>query len=191
MIKLPIKTGLILFTHNRANIRKPLSLVSTIIHFFQTKKIFNPKHLPTHTAQTIVIDDRLFVIDSDYDGIEPEIFEKWVENREWLQVFDPNALTEVSEKIYINKALDKSGSRYGFEDIGSWLYYKITGKFKGETNDALADDNMICVVFSQYLYSLPEWWKGSPLSLYEDRFDLFKQGNDVHSGPITDYLKVN
>jgi len=52
-------------------------LLSGVINFFQTGEIKNPKHNPTHTAQTLVLDGQLYVIDSDYDGIEPESWEEW------------------------------------------------------------------------------------------------------------------
>lgn len=169
MILIANKTGLILFTHNNFKLTRPLTLVSGIIHFFQTGRLKNGAHLPTHTAQTIVINDILYVIDSDYDGVKPQLFEDWKKGRAWLHVFDPNILTEVTGIIYVNKALDKSGSRYGFEDIGSWLKYQVNGKFKGESNPEKADDTMICSYFTAYLYNYAEWWKRSPLNLWQNK----------------------
>ena len=76
-----MKTGLILFTHNKFKVSRPLSALSGIINFLQTGRLKNKNHLPTHTAVTVVIHDTLYVVDSDNDGLDIEAFDRWKEGR--------------------------------------------------------------------------------------------------------------
>jgi hypothetical protein len=180
-MQIPKKTGLILFTFNRAKVSKPLSLISTVIRWFE-KGLFAKGKVYTHTAQTIVLNGKLYVIDSDWDGVEPELWDSWKVGRAWIHVFDPNILTEKTEKKYIDKALNKSGKRYGYEDIKSWIKYQITGKFSGESDVNKADDNMLCSYFTGYLYDFKLWWNRSPQNLFEYRLIDSPNGFSITEG---------
>jgi hypothetical protein len=185
-IQLKAKTGLIIFTYNNYRQGRPLSFVSSMINFFQTWKLKNNSY--THTAQTIILNGKLFVIDSDVKGVIPVPFEKWKQGRARLLIFAPCVLTPETEQAYIDRAMEKAGDNYGYEDIKHWLLEQITGKFKGETNPEKADDNMICVYFTQYLYpaNCINWWTGSPFKLQKRRFEYFNQGLDLFEGKPED-----
>lgn len=164
-----MKTGLILFTHNNFKVSRPLSLVSGIIHFLQTGKLKNKNHLPTHTAVTVVIKGEVYVVDSDTDGLDIELFERWKQGRAWIQVFDPNILDTDTEEVFTKRVLAKTGQKYGFEDLGAMIVYLSAGKFKGQVNPDLADDSMICSVTTAYFYQYKQWWLRSPLDLWNKR----------------------
>lgn len=185
-----MKTGLILFTYNHPNVKKPLSLVSSIIRIFTTGKLKRKDHTPTHTAQTIMIDGELFVIDSDTFGIIPRKFEDWKKGRAWVHVFDPCILNaESKEKAYIKKALDKSGTTYDFKSIVPQLRYQVTGKYKGVTDPEVADNNFICSEFTAWLYGYKLWHLRSPANLFKNRFFDAPFGVDIVAG-IPDDIKL-
>ena len=183
-----MKTGLILFTHNKFKVSRPLSALSGIINFLQTGRLKNKNHLPTHTAVTVVIHDTLYVVDSDNDGLDIEAFDRWKEGRAWIQVFDPNILTLETEKAFITRVLNKCGQRYGFEDLGAMIKYLTSGRFNGQDNPILADDSMICSVTTAYFYEYKEWWKRSPLNLFRNRFIDAPLGVDVTQGKPNDII---
>lgn len=165
-----MKTGLILFTHNKFKVSRPLTLVSGIINFLQTGKLKNKKHLPTHTAVTVVINGELYVVDSDMDGLDIELFEKWKEGRAWIQVFDPQILTGVdSEEAFIKRVLDKTGQKYGYKDLPSKTAYLAGLGWIGQTDLNLADDSMICSVTTAYFMKYKDWPKRTPLDLWINR----------------------
>jgi hypothetical protein len=126
------------------------------------------------------------VIDSDWDGLEPEHWDTWKQGRAWIHVFDPMIITPETEKNYINKALMKSGKKYGFEDIGAWIRFQATGKFKGQTDVNLADDSMLCSYLTGYLYDFKLWWQRSPHNLFEYRFKDSPQGYTIIEGKPDD-----
>lgn len=185
-MELQANTGLILFTYNKYIKGRPLSGVSIIINFFQTWKFKNDTNNATHTAQTIMLNGRLYVIDSDVKGVIAVPFEKWKEGRAWILVFDPMVIMPDTEQKFIDRAIEKAGDNYGYEDIKPWLFEQITGRFKGETDPEKADNNMICVYYTQYCFSMPEWWKGSPLKLQKRRFEKFPKGVDLFEGKPED-----
>jgi len=186
-MKIPKKTGLIIYSYNEPNIGKPLSLLSSFIRIFQ-KGFFAKGKVYTHTAQTIVLNDELYVIDSDYDGVKPKTWENWKVGRSYLVVFDPYILTDLTEKKYIDRAMNKSGKRYGYEDIKSWIIYQISGRFKGETNLVKADDNMLCSYLTGYLYGFKNWWLRSPMNLYENRLLDCPNGCTILKGNPKDII---
>jgi len=178
-----MKTGLILFTHNKFKVSRPLTLVSGIINFLQTGKLRNKNHRPTHTAVTVEIKGDVYVVDSDTDGLDIELFEKWKQGRAWIQVFDPQILTEVdSEEAFIKRVLDKTGQKYGFEDLGGMIMYLSGIGFQGQANPDLADDSMICSVTTAYFYQYKEWWLRSPLDLFLNRKNDAPFGVDLIQG---------
>lgn len=192
-MQMPKETGLILFTHNDVEPGKPMNRISQIINFLQTGKLKNKNHNPTHTAVTIVMKGELYAVDSDVSfkelraSIMPIPFEKWKKGRAWIQVFDPNILTEVdSEDLFIKRVLDKTGQRYGFEDLGAMIKFLAGGKFKGQTDLNLADDSMICSVTTAYFYNYKDWPKRSPLNLFKERFNDAPFGVDIAAGKPED-----
>lgn len=182
-----MKTGLILFTYNHPNPRRPLSLISSVIRIFTTGKLKRIDHTPTHTAQTILIDGELFVIDSDTFGIIPRKFNDWKQNRAWIHVFDPFILdTEAKEKAFIKQALDKSGTMYDFNSIIPQLKFQLTGKYKGEVDPEKADDRFICSEFTAWLYNYKLWYLRSPANLFKNRFLDAPNGFDIVAGKPND-----
>ena len=177
------KTGLILFTNNNFNIKRPLSLVSGVINLFQTGKLINKDKLPTHTAQTIVLNGLLCVIDSDTRGIIPIEFERWKHNRAYIYIFDPMILTTREKTAeYEKNLLVNSGVNYDFKAIMPQLKYQLLGKYHGESNPEKADDNFICSELTAWAYNYPNWWNRSPLNLFKNRFIDAPFGFDVAKG---------
>lgn len=181
------QTGLILFTHNGWSLKQPLRNISGIINLFQTGRLTNNSHTPTHTAQTIILDNELYVIDSDTFGIVPKPFSEWKEGRVWIQVFNPNIIkNKAEESIYIKKLMSKSGTMYDFQTILPQLKLHITGKYTGYKNESKADDKFICSELTAWAYNYRLWYQRSPINLYNNRYIDAPNGFDIISGAAKD-----
>lgn len=182
-------TGLILFTYNNPQIEKPFSWISSIIRIFQTGKLKRTDHTPTHTAQTVILYGDVYVVDSDSDSLEPELFATWKSGRAWIHVFDPNVLTNPKMVDDFQKKLIKhSGKRYDFKSIIPQLKYQLFGVYKGETNPEKAAENFICSELTGYAYDLPKWYQLSPLNIFKNRFKYFPFGLDLQAGKPEDII---
>jgi len=172
------KTGDILFTSRKPKLSKPRSWVSGVINLLQTKKFVNRDQIPTHTGQIVFsVTGKPMVIDSDVDGCEPEDVTKWYKGRNFVYVFRPNILNDLqSVSAYTDRALLKSGDGYGFKSIWQFIIFLITKKFIGRLTTPT--DNMICSVFTAYLYNIKDWQIQTPQSLWVNRFKNFPKGED-------------
>lgn len=175
-IKIPKKSGLLLSTYNNPSLRRPLSLVSSVIRFFTSGKY-------THSAITIMLWGELYVIDSDTFGIIPRKFSDWKKNRAYILIQDPNVIkTEEEEKEYCKKLMSKSGIRYDFRSIYYQLNYQVDGTYEGEVDPEKAANNFICSEFFAWSYGLADWWKRSPINLVLNFYKDFPQGEYIGEG---------
>ena len=169
-------TGDIAFVSNKAT-SNPRTWVSDIIQFLQTGKLKNGNDIFSHTGQFIWIDGKLYVIDSDTDGVDVELFEKWIKKRTVIKVFRPNALTDLPAiQAYTELALSKAGNGYGWKSIPSFVFFLTGKRYLGRLTTPT--DNMICSVFTAYLYNLKDWQIQTPQSLWVNRFKNFPNGED-------------
>ena len=176
MQKIQKKSGLLLSTYNNPSLKRPLSFISSAIRIFTAGKY-------THSAITIMIWGELFVIDSDTFGIIPRRWDSWKKNRAYIHVFDPNVLkTPEEEKEYCLKLMAKSGIAYDFKSIYYQLNYQVDGTYEGVTDPDKAANNFICSEYFAWSYNLKDWWKRSPINLWNNRFLDFPGGKDLGEG---------
>lgn len=184
------KTGDILFTSRKPKLSKPRTWVSGVINFLQTKKLRNLNQTPTHTGTIIFINGFPMVIDSDVDGVDVEHFEKWAQNRSFIKVFRPNEINDLTSSIlYTELALSKAGNEYGWKSIDNFVVYLCGKKYLGRLTTLT--DNMICSVFTAYLYNLKDWQIQTPQSLWVNRFKNFPKGEDISEFPINSKIRTN
>lgn len=171
------QTGDIGFSSNKAN-RNPRTWISDIIQFLQTGKLKNSDTVFSHTFQFIYINGKLMVIDSDIDGVDVEDFEKFKKKRTVIKVFRPNVLTDLPAiQAYTELALSKSGNKYGWKSIPAFVLYLTGKRYLGQLTTP--SDNMICSVFTAYLYNIKDWQIQTPQSLWVNRFKNFPKGEDI------------
>ena len=174
------KTGDILFTSRKPKLTKPRTWVSGVINLLQTKKLRNLDQTPTHTGQIIFIYGIAYVIDSDVDGCDVEIYEKWAKGRSFVKVFRPNVLTDVGIPLYTERALSKAGNKYGFKSANA-LRKHLEGKLDVDdyVRTTTEFDLQACSIYSAWLYMIKQWQIQTPHSLWVNRFKTFPHGEDI------------
>jgi hypothetical protein len=174
------KTGDILFTSRKPKLSKPKTYVAFFINLLQTKKLRNLDQTPTHTGTIIFIYGMAYVIDSDTDGVDVELFEKWAKGRSFINVFRPNVLNDLeSVSLYTERALSKAGNKYGWKsanDLRKHLQGNLNVDRKIRTTTDF--DLQACSIYNAWIYNLKDWQIQTPQSLWVNRFKNFPNGED-------------
>lgn len=129
-----------------------------------------------HVAMIGRCADTLFVFEAVGKGFIPtKPLEEWLEEfekgvREFM-VLRPYG--EVTTKR-INKNIEiLIGNGYNFQALGfTFLYYYLTGKWKGKTGEPSKDEKIVCSQAVAYAYKMffPEWWKISGADIYASKY---------------------
>ncbi len=119
----------------------------------------------THSARIISINEILYVIDSQSHGTNPVLLEEWLAKYKYS--FYVHREHNVDIKKLTNKLMSKSGiTFYDFASLIIWQpLYILTGYWKGHTEED-ADKRAYCSEFQAWGMEVPEYWKYSPVALY-------------------------
>lgn len=145
-----IQTGDILLCRGK----KPLSKAIMVC----TKSQFS------HAATAIWINDKLFIIDAQRDGVNIRPYEAWLEKYKYDILIFRNP--KLDDDLFQDRALSKIGiTAYDFE--GTFIRQPIellTGIWKKRKDE---DRRMYCSEYVAWTNRIPEFYSMSPEDLYQ------------------------
>jgi len=131
--------------------------LARLIQFF-TKSKFN------HSALVISIYGNIFIADSQIKGTYPKTLKEWQDKYNYKYIISrPNKFTKKEKE----RAIEVFGkTSYDFASLLYQAWFQITGRWKGKTQEK-AEDRMYCSEYVSYVFDKPNWWKASPVDLFE------------------------
>lgn len=157
-----LRTGDIINCYLPFTIRKPRRIISSLIRLVSMQQY-------SHTAVVVKISGETFVVDSDVGkGVRLMVWDDWVD---WC--FKANITINrrrvVDYDAFCKRVLPKVG-KAKYDVLGTLFYqtiYRITGKWKGYTNERKAAKRFYCSEFVGWAHEIPEWYKLSPGDIME------------------------
>jgi len=139
------------------------NLLSRLIRF-ATRSQFS------HTAMIVIMNDQIFVADSQADGTNLRTYQNWMNKYQYEFIVSREIDLPYDEMISAlrDDRLKSIVGVTGYDFLSLFWYqprYIISGKWRGKRKDE-AKDRMFCSEFVAYVIGMPNWWKASPQALF-------------------------
>jgi hypothetical protein len=148
---LDVKSGDSVLFRNEFIWDEPMTYLSAAVRFF-TKCFYN------HCAIIIKDWDIPFINESNAKGVITRPMQEHIE-RTKTKIIILRPKFAFDEKEFCIRANSLLGTKYGFSDLLFYqLLYRVTGIWKGRTEQAAINDGMVCSEYVAWCYNLPNWW---------------------------------
>lgn len=144
-------------------------LISRLIKFFTKSKV-------SHTANVLLIEGQIYIIDAQKEGIVLNSFKAWKKKYSYTYIiYRRNDVTddEIWQKSFTKRALSQSGVKYDYEllfiEHSLELIKDKYFAFNNSDVDRRFENNgkFVCSEFTMWLHKVPYAYKFTPQMVYE------------------------